>query len=102
MDLDGADFIGAGVSAFFFAVVVLLFDERLLVVFFVDPALLALLLDRPEAFLVVVWRVLADLRELAFVVFFRVRDPARARLAAVFVPASTVRRVGTPCLSGST
>ena len=42
-DLDGADFIGAGVSAFFFVVVVLLFDERLLVVFLVTPVLLALL-----------------------------------------------------------
>ena len=68
-DLDGADFIGADVFVVFLPVVVLLFDERLLVVFLVDPALLALPLDRLEAFLVAVFRVLADLVERAFVVF---------------------------------
>ena len=45
-DLDGADFIGAGVSALSLADVVLLFVERLLVVFLVDGVvLLALLLE---------------------------------------------------------
>ena len=52
-DFDGADFIGVGVGAFFSAVVALLFDERLLVVFLVDDVLLALLLERPDAFFAV-------------------------------------------------
>ena len=60
-DFDGADFIGAGVSALSLADVVVLFDERLLVVFLVDGVLLVLLLDRPDTFFVVVPRVLAGL-----------------------------------------
>jgi hypothetical protein len=101
-DLDGGDFMGDGVSDAFLAVVALLLDERLLAVVLVAAVLLALLLDRVDAFLVVDLRVLADFCELAFVVFCPVDAPARARWAAVFVPASTVRRAGSPCLSGST
>ena len=98
-DFDGADFIGAGVSALSWADVVLLFDGRLLVAFLVDAVLLVLLLDRPDAFFVVAARVLAG---LAFAGVLLVEDPARARLAAVFVPANTVSKAGSPYLSGST
>ena len=92
-DFDGADFMGAGVFA-------LPFDERLLVLFLVDDLVpLVLLLDRPGAFFVVAARVLAG---LAFAGLFLVDDPARARLAAALVPANTVSRAGSPCLSGST
>jgi hypothetical protein len=53
LDFVGADFIGAGVSVSFLAGVDLLFRERLLVVFLPEDALLALLLERPDAFFAV-------------------------------------------------
>lgn len=62
-DFGGADFMGAGVSALALADVVLLFVERLLAVSLVDGVLLALLLDRPDAFFVVAPRVLAGLAD---------------------------------------
>lgn len=101
-DFGGADFIGAGVFVVFLADVALLLVERLRVVFLVDAVLPALLLDWPDAFFVVALRLPAGLAGFAFAGVFLVDDPVRARLAAALVPASTVNRAGSPCLSGST
>jgi hypothetical protein len=78
LDFGGADFIGAGVSAFL-AEVDSLFRERLLVVFLDEDAVLALLLERLDAFFVVGRRARVDLVAGVFAGVFGVDDAARAR-----------------------
>jgi len=104
LDLGGADFMGAGVSASFFSGVALLLVERRVVVFLADdarPVCLLLLLDRVDACFVVSLRVLAVFAALVSAGASGAADSALARLDAAFVPARTVNMTGTPCLSGS-
>jgi len=117
-DLGGGDFIGAGVSASFLVGVAPLLGERLRGafsvggalwllllalpgVFLVEGALSALLLGPPGAFLVAERRVVAGLDGWALAGGSGADAATRAGLAAAFVPANTVSRTGTPCLSGS-